>query len=40
VNARELRQGLEGSGSIFQTTLDTEIFLHLIALAGTDVMRR
>src|SRR5262249_15995571 len=36
VNARELRAGLEGSGSIFQTTLDTEIFLHLIALAGTD----
>jgi amidophosphoribosyltransferase len=36
VNARELRAGLEGSGSIFQTTLDTEIFLHLIALAATD----
>ncbi len=31
VNARELRQELEASGSIFQTTLDTEIFLHLIA---------
>jgi len=31
VNARELRQRLEESGSIFQTTLDTEIFLHLIA---------
>jgi amidophosphoribosyltransferase len=36
VNARELRQGLEGSGSIFQTTLDTEIFLHLMALASVD----
>src|SRR5262245_51614614 len=36
VNARELRQGLEGSGSIFQTTLDTEIFLHLIALSATE----
>ena len=36
VNARELRQGLEGSGSIFQTTLDTEIFLHLMALSNTD----
>lgn len=35
-NARELRQGLEGSGSIFQTTLDTEIFLHLIALSGEE----
>jgi amidophosphoribosyltransferase len=36
VNARELREGLEGSGSIFQTTLDTEIFPHLMALASTD----
>jgi amidophosphoribosyltransferase len=36
VNARELRQSLEASGSIFQTTLDTEIFLHLMALAPTD----
>ena len=37
-NARALRHGLEESGSIFQTTLDTEIFLHLIALApGNDV---
>jgi amidophosphoribosyltransferase len=35
-NARELRQGLEGSGSIFQTTLDTEIFLHLMALSSTE----
>jgi amidophosphoribosyltransferase len=36
VNARALRQSLEASGSIFQTTLDTEIFLHLMALASTD----
>ncbi|HEY3215858.1 MAG TPA: amidophosphoribosyltransferase [Candidatus Eisenbacteria bacterium] len=36
VNARELRQGLEGSGSIFQTSLDTEIFLHLMALSAAD----
>jgi len=36
VNARELRQGLEGSGSIFQTTLDTEIFLHLMALSSCE----
>jgi amidophosphoribosyltransferase len=33
VNAREMRQSLEESGSIFQTTLDTEIFMHLMALA-------
>ncbi len=31
VNARQLRRRLEESGSIFQTSLDTEIFLHLIA---------
>jgi len=36
VNAREVRASLEGSGSIFQTTLDTEIFLHLIALSAHD----
>jgi amidophosphoribosyltransferase len=36
VNAKELRQGLEGAGSIFQTTLDTEIFLHLMALSGEE----
>jgi hypothetical protein len=34
VNARELRTSLEGSGSIFQTTLDTEILLHLMALSS------
>jgi amidophosphoribosyltransferase len=36
VNARDLRQSLESAGSIFQTTLDTEIFLHLMALSGSD----
>jgi len=36
VNARELRGGLEDSGSIFQTTLDTEIFLHLMALSSAE----
>ena len=29
VNAHTLRKGLEESGSIFQTTMDTEVFLHL-----------
>jgi len=29
VNAYELKRELEESGSIFQTTMDTEIFLHL-----------
>jgi amidophosphoribosyltransferase len=33
INARDLRQTLEGTGSIFQTTLDTEIFLHLMAIS-------
>ncbi len=31
VNAPELRQELEKSGSIFQTTSDTEVILHLMA---------
>lgn len=30
-NSRELRQRLDASGSIFQTTSDTEIILHLVA---------
>jgi amidophosphoribosyltransferase len=34
VNARELRRNLEESGSIFQTTLDTEILFHLMALSA------
>ena len=31
VNARQIRQDLENSGSIFQTTMDTEVVLHLTA---------
>ena len=31
VNAYELRQQLEANGSIFQTTVDSEIILHLLA---------
>ena len=31
VNAFELRQQLEANGSIFQTTIDSEIILHLLA---------
>ena len=31
VNARDLRRRLEAQGSIFQTTSDTEVLLHLIA---------
>jgi amidophosphoribosyltransferase len=31
VNARSLRTRLEGQGSIFQTTMDSEIVLHLLA---------
>ena len=30
-NAAQLRQGLEAKGSIFQTTVDSEIILHLMA---------
>ena len=33
-NARQLRKRLEESGSIFQTTSDTEVLLHLIACSG------
>ncbi len=31
VNTKELRDELEAQGSIFQTTMDSEIFVHLIA---------
>jgi len=33
VNAQEIRSRLEGQGSIFQTTSDTEVIVHLIALS-------
>ena len=33
-NARQLRKRLEESGSIFQTSSDTEVILHLIARSG------
>jgi amidophosphoribosyltransferase len=33
-NARQLRKRLEEKGSIFQTTSDTEVILHLIARSG------
>ncbi len=33
VNALEIRQRLEGNGSIFQTNSDTEVIVHLIALS-------
>lgn len=31
VNSMELRQDLEGKGSIFQTSMDSEVILHLMA---------
>jgi amidophosphoribosyltransferase len=33
VNAAQIRQRLEGQGSIFQTNSDTEVIVHLIALS-------
>src|SRR6202007_941689 len=33
VNALDIRQKLEGQGSIFQTNSDTEVLVHLIALS-------
>ena len=38
-NAAELRRELENDGCIFQTTIDSEIFVHLIAraLSGTSL---
>lgn len=36
VNAQELRNQLEHSGSIFSTTADTETIIHLIARAQSD----
>ncbi len=36
VNAHSIRQELEAQGSIFQTTMDSEIIVHLLAKAGSD----
>lgn len=36
VNASELRAAMESEGSIFQSTMDSEIVVHLMAKAGTD----
>ena len=36
VNAHALRKGMEGSGSIFQSTMDSEIIVHLMAKSGKD----
>ncbi len=33
VNAHEIRAALEGTGSIFQTTMDSEVIVHLLAKA-------
>jgi amidophosphoribosyltransferase len=35
-NAAQLREELEARGAIFQTTVDSEIILHLLAQPGTD----
>ncbi|MDD3582180.1 MAG: amidophosphoribosyltransferase [Desulfobacca sp.] len=34
VNAREIRHRLEQQGSIFQSTMDTEVIVHLMARSG------
>lgn len=39
VNARKLRQELESSGSIFQSTTDSEIIIHLLARSGKEKLR-
>jgi amidophosphoribosyltransferase len=36
VNAEQLRNDLEAAGSIFQTTSDTEVLVHLMARARTE----
>ncbi|MEF3355007.1 amidophosphoribosyltransferase [Paenibacillus sp. GYB006] len=38
VNAPEIRKELEQSGSIFQTTSDTEVIAHLIARSSKDLV--
>ena len=36
VNAREIRTAMEREGSIFQSTTDSELFVHLMARSGRD----
>lgn len=38
-NAREIRKHLEATGSVFQSTSDTEVFVHLIARSESATMR-
>jgi len=38
VNAREIRNDLERSGSIFSTTADTEVIIHLLARSQSDLL--
>jgi amidophosphoribosyltransferase len=38
-NAREIRKQLEESGSVFHSTSDTEVFVHLIARSTSSSMR-
>jgi len=39
VNAEALRKGLEKDGSIFQSTSDTEVIIHLLAKSGASSTR-
>lgn len=39
-NALELRKRLESEGSVFQTTVDTEVIIHLMARAQGDVLSK
>ena len=38
VNALELREQLEARGSIFQSSVDTEVIVHLIAVANAETL--
>ena len=39
VNAQQVRRRLEGSGSIFQTSSDTEVIVHLLAQSRAESIR-
>jgi len=39
VNAQQVRRRLEGAGSIFQTTSDTEVIVHLLAQSRKENLR-